>query len=138
MTIDTARQICQTFANKHKVIFEDHGEVGFGRPCVGFTSGARYIDYNPRNNSDYELVWPDARPIGHPHGVEAYHKHDCLAVLVADSYDAAILQLATWVEALEAQGELEIVTYATGATGLQAAISGIMGRAIRFKEPAKV
>jgi hypothetical protein len=39
--------VCNEFALKHKVIFEEDGEVGMGRPCVGFVRGDGYVDYNP-------------------------------------------------------------------------------------------
>jgi hypothetical protein len=137
MDITEARALCQRFANDHKIVFEDHGEVGFGRPCVGFTSGSGYIDIHPLDRTDYNELWPHDARLAAPRGVEAYHKHNCLAVLVLgdDDYDSAILQLAQWVEHLEAQGAVEIVSYPTGASGLQAMISGMVGKALRFKVP---
>lgn len=142
MTEVTARQICQTFANKHKIVFQDHGECGFGRPCVGFLHGNNYIDYNPSRYDppDYdtvELIPHDAR-LRAPAGVEAYHKHECFAVLHQGdgedaSYSDAIIQLALWVQHLESFGEVELVEFATGASGLQAIVSGVFGHALRIK-----
>lgn len=61
------------------------GEVGFGRPCVGILNGQSYVDYG------YDLgIWTPE---------DAYHKHDCLAVLVyGDDYDKGLEQLIKWVE----------------------------------------
>ncbi len=125
------------FAAKHNLTLEPRGEVGFGRPCVGFVgAGSNYVDYDPRmSGGDYEPIWPiDARlhpPEGTP---DAYHKHDCLAVLVhGDDYDAALVQLAKWVDHLEAQGEVYVETYRTGAVGIQAMFSGTTGRAVRMR-----
>jgi hypothetical protein len=134
-TLDTL----QAFANKHKVVLEDKGECGFGRPCVGFTYGGNYIDYNPMSmGSDYKQIWPYDSRLSTPAGVDAYHKHDCVAVLVTDdNYEAALDQLLKWVEHLESHGVLEVVQYETGADGIQALVSGVFGRAIRFKDSAQ-
>lgn len=52
-----ARAICERFAVDHKVIFDDEGEVGFGRECVGFRDGGKYIDHNPcTSGGDYEPI----------------------------------------------------------------------------------
>ena len=127
------------FANKHKLVLEDHGEVGFGRPCVGFMHGDCYVAFNPSSHPDFELI-PELydKRLRPPEGVRAYHKHDCLAVLVENnetSFDEGLRQLNEWVNHLEAQGEIEVVTYATGATGIQAIFSGTRAKAIRFITP---
>jgi len=127
----------QEFANKHKLIFEDRGEVGFGRSCVGFLHRAGgYVEYNPTRSKSWEYIWPSDPRLRAPKGTpDAYHKHDCMAVLVrGEDYDAALKQLSAWVEHLEAQGELEVVDYETGALGMQAILTGIISYAIRFKE----
>jgi hypothetical protein len=134
-----AREICRQFANKHKVIFEDKGECGFGRPCVGFIRGSGYIAHNPCTSGDYSPIaeFADDRlypPVPVP---DAYHKHDCLAVLARGdepNYEKAIEQLAAWVKHLESLGEVEVGQYETGATGLQAALSGMLGWAVRIKQ----
>lgn len=136
VSTDEARANCQRFANAHKLVFEDRGEVGFGRPCVGFTKGNGYVEYNPLSRADdYRRIpeFADDRLYA-PDGVEAYHKHDCLAVLVRDEdYDAAIRQLDQWVRHLESLGTVEVVSYETGATGFQAVISGVIGYALRVR-----
>ena len=147
----------QAFANKHKLILQDRGAVGFGRACVGFETGAAYVDYNPQRRLEvspyYEDVWPRDRRLDPPADKtpNAYHKHDCLAVLIDrkhpipeggsedysdEAYDEALEELLAWVEHLEAQGELHIVDFETGASGLQAVLTGAFGKAIRFVEEA--
>ncbi len=138
----------QAFANKHKLILQDCGAVGFGRPCVGFETGSSYIDYNPISRPNYDYHWGARdRRLDPPADKtpNAYHKHDCLAVLVqADdwenvpdtAYDTALEELLAWIEHLESQGALEVVDFPTGATGLQAVLSGVVGKAIRFVEEA--
>ena len=130
-------QNLQRFANEHKVILEDRGKVGLGRPCVGFLRNGSYVAFNPRKSSpDFEYIWPEDSRFYPPVTVEdAYHKHDCFAVLVynADN-DEALTQLAAWVEHLEAQGTVELAEYETGATGMQALFSGLFSYAFRFAE----
>lgn len=132
--VDKARERIQAFANAQKIVFEDHGEVGFGRPCVGVTKGDGYVDFNPHRyvfkpfdlNPDIETI-EDLydRRLGPPDSVtDAYHKHDCLAVLVhGDDYDAATLQLADWVTHLESLGA-KVVTYETGRQGVHLLMGG--------------
>jgi hypothetical protein len=125
----------QRFANEHKIVLQEKGEVGFGRSCVGFLYGDNYIDYNPTNEPDYDRIpelyderWYDITP------EDAYHKHDCVAVLARDgNYDEALKQLNDWVQKMEAIG-VELVEYNTGATGIQALISGIVGHAFKLKK----
>lgn len=135
MNVQEAIEICNQFALKHKVIFEEQGEVGFGRPCVGFMRGNNYVDYRPYHSETCEPIWPENDAIRAPEATpNAYHKHDCLAVLVhGENYDAAKIELAEWVKHIEAQGEVEIASYATGAKGLQALITGVIGYGIRLK-----
>ena len=125
------------FANKHKLILEDNGEVGFGRPCVGFISkGGNYLDYNPYSHPDYEPIWERDERLEPPKDVtDAYHKHDCFAVLVHnENHEDALRQLLLWVKHLEKQGELEVVEHNTGAEGVQAILSGVIGYSLRFKD----
>lgn len=146
MEYQEAFDVCQAFANKHKVIFNPEGEVGFGRPCAGFLHGDNYVDYCPTKmddeNGDYgyikEAYCEAARP---PESApNAYHKHDCFAVLVQgdSSKEQAIIELANWVKHMESQGEVETVTFLTGATGIQALISGFRGTAFVVKKDGKI
>lgn len=137
----TARERIEAFCLKHKLIFEERGEVGFGRECVGLLSKrGGYLDYNP-----FSLAEPFASIDGlQDHRLrapltvkDAYHKHECFAILVeGEDYGEAIRQLAIWVEYLESLGELEIVSYETGATGMQVMMSGLVGYALKVKEVA--
>ncbi len=129
-TIEQCRENIQEFANRFKIIFEDEGECGFGRECVGLTSGTSYIDYNPHKHPDYDQIeeFYDERlsQIAPPN---AYHKHDCLAVLGRG--DEAIRELSDWVDKLNELGAV-VEKYSTGATGIQAMISGLVGHAVRI------
>jgi len=126
-----ARAICERFAIQHKLIFEDEGECGFLRDCVGFLSrSGNWIAHNPYNSIDYKPV-PDlecaaAYP---PKEVKnAYHKYDCLAILGRG--EEAIHELALWVLHLESQGTVSVRDYETGATGLQLLTAGMIDYAI--------
>ena len=135
LTITRARKICQNFANEYKVIFEDKGECGFGRPCVGITSGTNWIHHNPCSmEGDYLPIPELACDACHPPNtvVDYYHKHDCLAVLYhGDSYrDWAIIQLAMWIQHMKHQGSVHIIQFATGAAGIQALVSGLTSKAV--------
>jgi hypothetical protein len=61
------------------------GEVGFGRECTGILKGDTYIDYAHEPG-----IWTPE---------DAYHKHDCLAVLGRG--DGALEQLYQWVKWLD-------------------------------------
>lgn len=133
----SARDICQRFANKHKLIFDDEGECGFGRECVGLRHGDSWLDHNPHSRSgDYdpikELACDAAYP---PDGVDAYHKRNCLAVLGRG--EGAIEQLARWIQHMESQGKVSVRTYETGASGIQALISGVIGHAVYIESRAE-
>mgnify|MGYP007077444832 CR=1 FL=1 len=141
-TIEAARKTIADFAVKHKLVFEDKGEVGFGRPCVGLLAKSGYIDYNAFNynthGTEFGDVWPDDIRVEVPSAVEdAYHKHDCVAVLVhGENYGKAIMQLALWVEALEAQ-EVYVDTYERAAKDpINVMMHGLYGTAFRAKKEA--
>jgi hypothetical protein len=125
------------FAKKHEVTLIEKGECGFGRPCVGFTSeSGNYVDYNPiRMHGDYDYILEYDDKLEPPDNIDAYHKHECFAVLVShDNYATALGELLEWVEHLDSQGSLYLSPYSTGATGMQAMISGATGWAFRFEE----
>lgn len=133
-THDEQIQLLQRFANDHGIVLQLEGSVGFGRECVGFTHGDNYVAYNPLRYPDFEPVSGfEDDSIGDCAPADAYHKHNCLAVLVHDGdRDNAILQLVQWVEAMNEFG-VEVAEYETGATGLQAMMTGVLGRAVRKK-----
>ncbi len=131
------RNKLERFAIKHKVVLEEKGTVGFGRNCVGFLRGNGYIDLNPYKSAPtFERVFKDDDYYYEPDNVpDAYHKHDCVAVLVhGEDWGKALRQLALWVDDLEANGA-QLVAYKTGATGVQAIFSGFTGYAFRFSTP---
>jgi hypothetical protein len=112
--IEMIRDWLKTWAADRKVILEDHGQVGFGRPCVGISHGNGYIDLGPQvqyggapGHPEDAFWYAEAIPEAYaPDGVDdAYHKHDCLAVLVHDDdYDKALRQLYLWVQSIDAAG----------------------------------
>jgi hypothetical protein len=99
------------WASRNKSIYENEGSCGFGRDCVGITSGQVWIDLGPTVTKQFEgalasdtyedqEIDGDAWP---PEGVDdAYHKHDCLAVL--GHGPAAVHQLYLWVKNLDSHG----------------------------------
>lgn len=124
----------QEFANTHKLIFEREGECGFGRECVGLLHGDNYVDYNPTDSVSYEPIkeFEDDRlyAIAPP---LAYHKHNCLAVLGRG--EKSIKQLSDWVDSLK-ELNVTIETYKTGATGVQAIVSGVFGKTVKTNPPS--
>lgn len=134
--LSAVRARIQAFANKHKLIFEDKGECGFGRSCVGLNTGGNWLNYNPyKLNDNYDPIpeFNDDR-LRAPGDVDAYHKHDCFAVLVHDEdYAKAIRGLDEWITHILSQGEVEVAEFDTGAVGIQALLSGLTGKALRYK-----
>lgn len=120
--MDKIMEVLNEFAKKHGIFLEVEGEVGFGRECVGFTSGNSYIDYNPYDKRTYE---PIKRFYNEKHyeisPENAYHKHDCLCVLGRG--ESALKELAQWVEDLE-KLNVRVSEYYTGAIGIQAVFDG--------------
>lgn len=121
------RKNIRNFANQHKIIFDDKGECGIGRECVGLRDGNHWIDYNPWNQSTCENIekyfdqrLEDIKP------PDAYDKHDCIAVLGRG--DKAIKQLSDWVDKLR-ELNVNLVDVETGARGIQILFSGFMRKA---------
>jgi len=87
----------------NKVVFDDNGEVGFGRPCVGITHGNDYLDFywtEWSDDIDYKVLYSDEeiQAFRKAVPVDAHYKHPCLAVLVhGDDYDEAKFQLFEWI-----------------------------------------
>lgn len=156
MNIKKVKKELQKFANDHGVLFEHSGkgEVGMGRPCVGFERGGSYIHYRPLTHHDFNTAekapkYEDMLIFGHDPRLSppketpnAYHKHECLSVLIEaedwenipqESVDTALIELWHWMKHLEKQGELEVVEFETGATGIQAMVSGLTSWAIKYK-----
>ena len=129
-TIEEHKANIQEFANRFKLIFEDDGEVGFGRKCVGLTNGNNYVDYNPTQFPDYDYVeeFYDKR-LFDIIPENAYHKCNCLAVLGND--ESSIIQLSEWIDKLKELGAV-VEKYKTGATGIQALFSGTENYAVKL------
>lgn len=130
-SLEECREVIQEFANRFKLIFEEEGECGFGRECVGLSDGVNYVDYNPIDMVKYDYIkeffderFYDIAP------TDAYHKHNCLAVLGRG--EEAIRQLADWVDKLNEIGVV-VAKYKTGATGLQAMFTGTHNYAVRVQ-----
>lgn len=125
-----ARERCLAFARTHGLTFTERGEVGIGRPCVGLLKGSGYVEYNPSHFPDFEPI-AGLQTERFPLVLDAYHKHPCLAVLVFnENYDRAVRRLGQWIERIEARPPVRVVEYETGATGLQAFVTGVTGTAI--------
>lgn len=80
------------------------GECGFGRECVGVVCLGVYPDYTWRDNDStsenyYERIDPNG-DVFTP--ADAYHKHDCVAVLGRGEYAEA--QLYDWLKWFEENG----------------------------------
>lgn len=130
-TLDECKQNIQEFANRFKLIFEDEGECGFGRECVGLMKNTNWVNYNPINMETYENIeeFYDER-LYEIAPEDAYHKHNCLAVLGRG--EKAIRQLSEWVDKLNDLGAT-IEQYETGATGMQAMFSGVYNYTVSIK-----
>lgn len=71
----------RNWAADNKCAYDPEGECGFGRECVGITYGGHWVDLGPPKQWE-NFSFPEVLPEAHaPEGVNAYHKHDCLAVL---------------------------------------------------------
>lgn len=126
--------------------FESHGEIGFGRPCVGIMNPetecyVSYQHYEIRNNDvegsrgfEHRVAESNA-----PDG--AYHKGPYLAVLVSESrgakdHDEAKSRLEKWIQAIIDSGYkvveyVERDSFATllaGGTVVQKGIADKKGR----------
>lgn len=129
-TVEEHKANIEEFCERFELTFEDEGEVGFGRECVGILKGTNYVNYNPSlSGGNYDTIKElfDEEFYGLA-PEDAYHKHDCLCVLGRS--DESIKQLSEWVDALNEYG-VEVVEYETGAQGLQAMMTGYVGYAIK-------
>ena len=87
------------WAHNNKLRLELQGECGFGRECVGVIGSDCYPEYHWYSEEDYDRedengeVW---RP------EDAYHKHECVAVLGRG--ENAEAQLYDWLKWFEENG----------------------------------
>lgn len=98
LTHEQKVQWMAVWAAKHGLKLELQGECGFGRECVGVSSGRNYPSYEwydeEYNRADGNGdVW---RP------EDAYHKHPCVAVLGRG--ERAEAQLYDWLKWFDDNG----------------------------------
>ncbi len=131
MTLENS-DILQKFATDHDCLLVLKGEVGMGRPCVGFTRGKGYVDTAPYDMTTFEPLPGFGDEVGEMAPANAYHKHPCLAVLVEDDdYEAGLAELREWVGAMNEAG-VEVVEFDRGPMNpMQAMLSGQKGFGIR-------
>lgn len=87
------------------------GTVGIGRECVGIVQDSSYIDYSDLTTGA-EFWTPE----------DAYHKHDCVAVLGRG--DQAVAQLYDWVKWLDDHGYTVETVARNPSSGLEAILNG--------------
>jgi hypothetical protein len=63
---------------KNKVALDLSGECGFGRECVGISTGDCYPSYEWDDDQNYKRIDNNGDVWRPPN---AYHKHPCVAVL---------------------------------------------------------
>src|ERR1700734_1892070 len=99
------------WAARSRCSLQLNGEVGFGRDCVGVLNDGTYIDYE-----DQRGIWTPE---------DAYHKHDCIAVLDHDNPDDALGQLYAWVKWLDGHGYGVEIVYRQPSSDIDLAFHGI-------------
>jgi len=92
MTHDEKLQWMALWAAKNSLQLELKGECGFGRVCVGVLTDGKYADYHWHDTS-YERLDNNGEVWTPP---DAYHKHDCVAVLGRG--EPAEAQLYDWLK----------------------------------------
>jgi hypothetical protein len=97
------------WASRYGCCLQLAGEVGFGRECVGILKGDTYIDYAHETG-----IWTPE---------DAYHKHDCVAVLGRG--DEALAQLCQWVKWLDENGWGVEEIYRKPSSDIDLALHGI-------------
>jgi hypothetical protein len=100
MTTEQMIAEIKAYAADNRCYFEPEGEVGFGRECVGVLAEGKYPDYE-WHDADFERADPNG-DVWVPPDVDAYHKHECIAVLGRGP--RAIEQLHAWVVKLRESG----------------------------------
>jgi len=93
MTHDEKLNWMAIWAAKNGVALELQGECGFGRECVGIIKHDVYPDFERYDEKYNDVCW--APP-------DAYHKHDCVAVLGRG--EAAEGQLYDWLKWFDDNG----------------------------------
>lgn len=98
----------KTFTEQTGFVFEERGEIGFGRNCVGIvnTSTQSYVAYETRHPRTFEVIAQHevAYALQAPN---AYHKGPYLAVLYDGTEEKrleAIAELEQWISNILAAG----------------------------------
>ncbi len=92
MTHEKKIEWMAVWAAKNGCALALEGEVGIGRHCVGILRDGNYPDYHWHNEKTYERCDPNGE-VFVPR--DAYHKHDCVAVLGRG--EEAETQLYEWL-----------------------------------------
>lgn len=87
------------WAARHGLQLVLEGECGFGRDCVGISVDGHYPDYHWHNQETWERE-DENGDIFKP--ADAYHKHDCVAVLGRG--ENAEAQLYDWLKWFDDNG----------------------------------
>lgn len=109
------------WAHKNKCVLELEGECGFGRECVGIVRGHNYPDYQWYDKETWDRADSNGDVWSPPN---AYHKHDCVAVLGRG--EEAESQLYDWLKWFEDNGFVveEEARDLKGMDALQIMLSG--------------
>lgn len=93
----------QKYCNEHGLELELDGTCGFGRPCVGVLINGLYPDYIWYSADYSRRIDKNGRVWVPKH---AYHKHECVAVLVTDenTQESAEDELFNWLWWFENNG----------------------------------
>jgi hypothetical protein len=84
------------YAVRNQLQLTLEGECGFGRECVGVLSGDQYPSYRWYDSQTYKQLDNNGE-IWRP--TDAYHKHDCVAVLGrGEKAEAQLYQWLRWFE----------------------------------------
>jgi hypothetical protein len=106
------------WAARYGTTLQIAGEVGFGRECTGILKGSAYID--TADVKDRE-AYREGGDWWEPE--DAYHKHDCLAVL--GHGEEALDQLYQWVKWLDGHGYGVEEVYREPTSNVDLAFHGI-------------
>lgn len=92
------------WAARNNLKLELQGECGFGRECVGVTIEDKYPDYEWHDRETYDRIDNNGDVWTPP---DAYHKHECVAVLGRG--EGAESQLYDWLKWFDDNGfKLEV------------------------------
>ena len=78
MTHEEKIQWMIMWAHKNKCVLDLEGNCGIGRECVGILRGHNYPDYEWRDKETWDRIDENGE-VWCPE--DAYHKHECVAVL---------------------------------------------------------